>query len=110
MSGSRVYVGHLSSRATERDVERFFRSYGRLRDVGKDLADLARMDVRSEDDVDAMGKLWLHVSSEPRAVSTNAGVELLSSCPRCKVLSERSPRRANAQRKANCELVIAHQC
>ncbi|KAH7725102.1 Sfrs5 protein [Aphelenchoides avenae] len=33
MSGSRVYIGHLPHRATERDIERFFRGYGRLRDV-----------------------------------------------------------------------------
>ncbi|KAI1719384.1 RNA recognition motif domain-containing protein [Ditylenchus destructor] len=30
---SRVYIGHLSSRATERDIEQFFISYGRIRDV-----------------------------------------------------------------------------
>ncbi len=30
---SRMYVGRLSNRATERDVEHFFRGYGRLRDV-----------------------------------------------------------------------------
>uniref|UniRef100_A0A7E4UWR3 RRM domain-containing protein n=1 Tax=Panagrellus redivivus TaxID=6233 RepID=A0A7E4UWR3_PANRE len=33
MSGTRVYVGHLASRATERDVEDFFRSYGKIRDI-----------------------------------------------------------------------------
>uniref|UniRef100_A0A915EKW0 RRM domain-containing protein n=1 Tax=Ditylenchus dipsaci TaxID=166011 RepID=A0A915EKW0_9BILA len=30
---TRVYIGHLSSRATERDVESFFRNFGRIRDV-----------------------------------------------------------------------------
>ncbi|CAJ0581519.1 unnamed protein product, partial [Mesorhabditis spiculigera] len=30
---ARVYVGHLSSRATERDIEHFFRGYGRIRDI-----------------------------------------------------------------------------
>jgi splicing factor, arginine/serine-rich 4/5/6 len=30
---SRVYVGNLSSRATERDIEGFFRGFGRIRDV-----------------------------------------------------------------------------
>lgn len=30
---SRVYIGHLSSRASERDVEHFFRGFGRIRDV-----------------------------------------------------------------------------
>ena len=30
---SRVYVGNLSSRATERDLEHFFRGFGRIRDV-----------------------------------------------------------------------------
>ncbi|GMT12343.1 hypothetical protein PFISCL1PPCAC_3640, partial [Pristionchus fissidentatus] len=30
---NRVYIGRLSSRATERDVEHFFRGYGRLRDI-----------------------------------------------------------------------------
>jgi len=30
---SRVYIGHLSSRATERDVEYFFRGFGRIRDI-----------------------------------------------------------------------------
>jgi len=30
---SRVYVGHLPSRATERDIEHFFRGFGRIRDI-----------------------------------------------------------------------------
>lgn len=30
---SRIYVGRLSSRASERDVEHFFRGYGRIRDI-----------------------------------------------------------------------------
>ncbi|KAK6181377.1 hypothetical protein SNE40_009239 [Patella caerulea] len=31
--GTRVYIGRLSHHAREKDVERFFRSYGRIRDV-----------------------------------------------------------------------------
>lgn len=31
--GTRVYIGHLSYHARERDVERFFKGYGRIRDV-----------------------------------------------------------------------------
>lgn len=30
---SRIYIGRLPYRATERDVEKFFKGYGRLRDV-----------------------------------------------------------------------------
>lgn len=30
---SRVYIGRLPSRCTERDVEKFFKGYGRLRDI-----------------------------------------------------------------------------
>lgn len=30
---SRIYVGRLSDRASERDIERFFKGYGRLRDI-----------------------------------------------------------------------------
>ncbi|KAL3085053.1 hypothetical protein niasHS_010122 [Heterodera schachtii] len=30
---NRVYIGHLASRATDRDVEHFFRGFGRIRDV-----------------------------------------------------------------------------
>lgn len=30
---SRVYIGHLNSRASERDVEHFCRGFGRIRDV-----------------------------------------------------------------------------
>jgi RNA recognition motif-containing protein len=33
MSTTRVYIGRLSSRASERDVEHFFRGYGRIRDI-----------------------------------------------------------------------------
>ena len=31
--GTRVFVGRLSNRATERDVENFFRGYGRINDI-----------------------------------------------------------------------------
>ena len=30
---ARIYVGRLSSRASERDIEHFFRGYGRIRDI-----------------------------------------------------------------------------
>lgn len=30
---SRVYVGHLPPRCTERDIQRFFKGFGRLRDI-----------------------------------------------------------------------------
>ena len=30
---SRVYIGRLSNRATERDVEHFFKGYGKLKEV-----------------------------------------------------------------------------
>ena len=33
MTTSRVFIGRLTSRATERDVEHFFRGFGRIRDV-----------------------------------------------------------------------------
>lgn len=33
MSRNRVYVGGLSHRARERDVEQFFKGYGRLREI-----------------------------------------------------------------------------
>ena len=33
MGGARVWVGNLSARANERDLENFFRGFGRLRDV-----------------------------------------------------------------------------
>lgn len=33
MVGTRVYVGGLSYRVGERDLERFFRGFGRLRDI-----------------------------------------------------------------------------
>ena len=29
----RLYMGRISSRATERDIERFFKGYGHLREV-----------------------------------------------------------------------------
>ncbi len=32
-SSQRVYIGNLSDDARERDVERFFRGYGRMREV-----------------------------------------------------------------------------
>lgn len=31
--GTRVYVGRVSHSARERDIERFFKGYGRIRDV-----------------------------------------------------------------------------
>ena len=31
--GTRVYIGHLSYHAREKDVERFFKGYGRLKDI-----------------------------------------------------------------------------
>lgn len=33
MSGCRVFIGHLSSHARERDVEKFFKGYGRIREI-----------------------------------------------------------------------------
>ena len=33
MSATRVYVGGLSYRARERDLEKFFRKYGRIREI-----------------------------------------------------------------------------
>lgn len=30
---TRVFVGNLNRRATERDVEKFFRGYGKIQDV-----------------------------------------------------------------------------
>lgn len=30
---SRVYIGRLPSRCSERDIEKFFKGYGRLRDI-----------------------------------------------------------------------------
>ena len=32
-SGQRVYIGNIPSNARERDLERFFKGYGRLREV-----------------------------------------------------------------------------
>jgi arginine/serine-rich splicing factor 4/5/6 len=31
--GTRVYVGNLSQKANERDLEGFFRGFGKIRDV-----------------------------------------------------------------------------
>ena len=31
--GTRVYIGRLSYHAREKDIERFFRGYGRIRDI-----------------------------------------------------------------------------
>ena len=31
--GTRVYIGRLSYHAREKDVERFFKGYGRLKDI-----------------------------------------------------------------------------
>lgn len=33
MSSTRVYVGGLSYRARDKDLERFFRRYGRIREI-----------------------------------------------------------------------------
>lgn len=33
MSGCRVFIGRLSPHARERDVEKFFKGYGRIREV-----------------------------------------------------------------------------
>ena len=33
MSSCRVYIGRLSYQAKEKDVERFFRGFGRIRDI-----------------------------------------------------------------------------
>ncbi|CAG13241.1 unnamed protein product [Tetraodon nigroviridis] len=33
MSGCRVFIGHLSPHARERDVEKFFKGYGRIREI-----------------------------------------------------------------------------
>ena len=32
-SGQRVYIGNIPSNARERDLEKFFKGYGRLREV-----------------------------------------------------------------------------
>ncbi|CAG5134090.1 unnamed protein product, partial [Candidula unifasciata] len=31
--GTRIYIGRLSNHAREKDVEKFFRSYGKIRDI-----------------------------------------------------------------------------
>jgi len=33
MSGARLYIGRLSDSARDRDVERFFKGYGRIREI-----------------------------------------------------------------------------
>jgi len=33
MSGVRLYIGRLSDTARDRDVERFFKGYGRIREI-----------------------------------------------------------------------------
>ncbi|XP_051908535.1 serine and arginine rich splicing factor 5b isoform X2 [Hippocampus zosterae] len=33
MSGSRIFIGRLSPSAREKDVEKFFKGYGRIRDI-----------------------------------------------------------------------------
>lgn len=33
MSGCRIFIGRLSPSAREKDVERFFKGYGRIRDI-----------------------------------------------------------------------------
>jgi len=33
MSGARLYIGRLSDTARDRDVERFFKGYGRIREI-----------------------------------------------------------------------------
>ncbi|CAN8270039.1 unnamed protein product [Cochlearia groenlandica] len=51
-SGTRLYVGHLSSRTRERDIERLFSKYGRIRDVDmkRDYAFIDFSDPRDADD------------------------------------------------------------
>ena len=31
--GSRVFIGHLPHRADKRDIEKFFKGYGRIQDI-----------------------------------------------------------------------------
>ncbi len=33
MSGSRIYIGRIPYNAKERDIERFFKGFGRIRDI-----------------------------------------------------------------------------
>jgi len=33
MTGARLYIGRLSDSAKDRDVERFFKGYGRIREI-----------------------------------------------------------------------------
>ncbi|EOA29622.1 hypothetical protein CARUB_v10014335mg [Capsella rubella] len=51
-SSSRLYVGHLSSRTRERDLERLFSKYGRIRDLDmkRDYAFIDFSDPRDADD------------------------------------------------------------
>uniref|UniRef100_A0A1J3J9D8 Serine/arginine-rich splicing factor RS2Z32 n=1 Tax=Noccaea caerulescens TaxID=107243 RepID=A0A1J3J9D8_NOCCA len=51
-SSTRLYVGHLSSRTRERDLERLFSKYGRIRDVDmkRDYAFIDFSDPRDADD------------------------------------------------------------
>lgn len=35
MSSARIFVGRLAHRATERDLDDFFRKSGKIRDIGK---------------------------------------------------------------------------
>ncbi|XP_012459980.1 serine/arginine-rich splicing factor RS2Z33 isoform X1 [Gossypium raimondii] len=51
-SGTRLYVGHLSSRTRSRDLEDMFRRYGRIRDVDmkRDYAFVEFSDPRDADD------------------------------------------------------------
>ncbi|KAK4481023.1 hypothetical protein RD792_011891 [Penstemon davidsonii] len=51
-SGSRLYVGHLSSRTRSRDLEHIFSRYGRVRDVDmkRDYAFVEFSDPRDADD------------------------------------------------------------
>ncbi|VDN37619.1 unnamed protein product [Gongylonema pulchrum] len=57
--GSRVYVGRLSYRAHERDIERFFRGYGRITEIllknGYAFVEFA--DRRDAEDADAVHDL-----------------------------------------------------
>ncbi|CAH2054357.1 unnamed protein product [Thlaspi arvense] len=51
-SSTRLYVGHLSSRTRERDLERLFSKYGRIRDLDmkRDYAFIDFSDPRDADD------------------------------------------------------------
>lgn len=49
---TRVYVGHIPYEARERDVERFFKGYGRIRDIlmKRGYAFVELNDARDADD------------------------------------------------------------